>query len=341
MKLSARDARAFIANPSHSRAGILIFGQDPMRVATMRKDIAAALTGPNAADEMRLTRMPASDLRKDPALLLDAVKAQSFFPGPRVAIVEDANEQAAKAVTAALEDWQEGDAQIIVTAGQLTAKSGLRKLFEGHPNAFALALYDDPPSRDDIERAMAEAGLPPPGSDAMAALVDLARALEPGDFRQLIEKLGLYKRGDPDPLQIEDIEACAPLSIEAALDDILNVASEGAVTEIGPLMTRLEAQGVLPVTLCIGATRHFRQLHTAASDPAGVGQGMGRLRPPVFGPRRDRMSRQAMAWGRPRLERALQVLIETDLTLRSSSKAPAKAVMERALIRIAMMAARS
>ncbi|MFQ6553670.1 DNA polymerase III subunit delta [Aestuariibius insulae] len=341
MKLSARDARAFIKEPSHSRAGILIYGQDPMRVATMRKDLVTALSGPDAADEMRLTRIPGADLRKDPALLLDALKSQSFFPGPRVAIVEDATEQAAKAITAALEDWQAGDAQLIVTAGQLTAKSGLRKLFESHSNAFALALYDDPPSRDDIERAITEAGLSPPVSDAMAALVDLARAMEPGDFRQLIEKLGLYMLHTAEPMRVEDIDACAPLSMEAALDDILNLVSEGSVTEIGPLMTRLEAQGVLPVTLCIGATRHFRQLHTAASDPAGVGQGMGRLRPPVFGPRRDRMSRQAMAWGRARLERALQILIETDLALRSSSKAPTNAVMERALIRIAMIAART
>ena len=34
---------------------------------------------------------------------------------------------------------------------------------------------------------------------------------------------------------------------------------------------------------------------------------------------------------------ALALLVETDLTLRSTSKAPAMAVMERALIRLAMM----
>jgi DNA polymerase-3 subunit delta len=38
-----------------------------------------------------------------------------------------------------------------------------------------------------------------------------------------------------------------------------------------------------------------------------------------------------------RLEQALALLVETDLSLRSTSKAPAMAVMERALIRLAMM----
>jgi DNA polymerase-3 subunit delta len=60
----------------------------------------------------------------------------------------------------------------------------------------------------------------------------------------------------------------------------------------------------------------------------------------VFGPRRDRMQRQAQAWGMFRLEDALKLLIETDLTLRSASRAPQMAVMERALIRLAMMARR-
>ena len=38
-----------------------------------------------------------------------------------------------------------------------------------------------------------------------------------------------------------------------------------------------------------------------------------------------------------KLETALSLLIETDMTLRSTSRAPTMAVMERALIRLAMM----
>jgi DNA polymerase-3 subunit delta len=47
--------------------------------------------------------------------------------------------------------------------------------------------------------------------------------------------------------------------------------------------------------------------------------------------------RQAESWGARRLEDALALLVETDLTLRSASRAPAMALMERALIRLAMM----
>ena len=68
---------------------------------------------------------------------------------------------------------------------------------------------------------------------------------------------------------------------------------------------------------------------------------MGRVRPPVFGPRRDRMIRQASTWGAPKLELALTMLTDTDLQLRSAGQhAPAMALVERTLIRLAMLARR-
>jgi DNA polymerase-3 subunit delta len=175
----------------------------------------------------------------------------------------------------------------------------------------------------------------------MGDLLALSRALDPGDFRQTVEKLALYKTGDPAPLSARDITACAPASTEADLDEVLAIVAEGRTGEIAPVLRRLKAQGVQPVGLCIGAARHFRALYMVASDPGGAGQGINRLRPPVFGPRRDQMLRQAQNWGAARLEQALGILTETDLTLRSAAqRAPEMALVERALIRLAMLAVR-
>lgn len=339
MKLSGREADGYFTKPAPDRTGLLIYGADAMRVALKRQQVLANLLGDTAEEEMRLTRLSGGDLRKDPAQLLDAVKAVGFFPGPRAVFVEEASDAAAPAVIAALQDWSPGDAQIIVTAGQLKASSKLRKAFEGHKNAFAAGLYDDPPSRAEIERTLAQANIRAVPNDCMAMLTDLANDIGPGDFAQMIEKLALYKHGDDSPLNLDDIDACAPRSTEAALDDVLNVVAEARSGEIGPLIRRLQAQGTNAVTLCIGATRHFRTLYTAASDPGGAAAGVGRLRPPVYGKRRDRILRQAQNWGPARLETALTVLTDTDLLLRSAAQtAPAMAVMERALIRLAMLA---
>src|SRR6056297_1968079 len=341
MKLGSRDAARYFSRPEPQRTGLLIYGPDGMRVALRRQEMLAALLGPGAEEEMRLTRLAAADLRKDRAALLDAVKAQGFFPGPRAVLVEDANDTVCDPILAALADWAGGDAQIVVTAGQLKPTSKLRKAFEGHANAYATAIYDDPPSREEIEGVLTRAGLRDIPRPVMGDLLALSRALDPGDFRQTMEKLALYKIGDDAPLSPQDIAACAPASTEADLDDILDVVAEGRPGDIGPVLRRLKAQGVQPVGLCIGAARHFRALYTAAADPGGAAKGIARLRPPVFGPRRDRMQRQAQNWGAGRLEQALAILTETDLTLRSAGqRAPEMALVERALIRLAMLAAR-
>lgn len=341
MKLGGRDAPAYFAKPDPDKTGLLIYGSDAMRVALRRQEVIKALIGPQGEEEMRLSRIPASELRKDPAMLLDAVKAVSFFPGPRVAFVEDATETVAASVTAAMEDWQPGDAQIIVTAGQLKAGSKLRKLFETHRNAYAAGIYDDPPSRAEIETILAQSGLNNVSGDAMTDLNTLARTLDPGDFRQTMEKLGLYKLGDDSPVSPEDVANCAPTSSEADLDDILNVVAEGRAAEIGPLMNKLKAQGTQAVGLCIGAMRHFRALHMAAAHPNGAAAGIAAMRPPIFGPRRDRMQLQAQQWGVQRLETAISALTDTDLQLRSAGQtAPAMALVERVLIRLAMLGKR-
>ena len=341
MKLAGREAARFFAKPDPSVTGILIYGADAMRVALKRQDIIASLIGPAGEEEMRLTRIPAAELRKDPAMLSDALKAQGFFPGPRVAFVEDAGDGLTAAIKSALLDWQPGDAQIVVTAGQLAARSSLRKYFETHKSAFAAGIYDDPPTRESIEADLKSAGVGQIDNSAMTDVTSLARDLQPGDFKQTMEKLALYKHGDKSPVSSADIDAVSPNTVEAALDDVLHVVAELRTGDIAPLMRRLVAQGVQPVGLCIGATRHFRTLHAAASDPGGVQSGLSRVRPPVFGPRRDRMSKQASNWGPHRLEAALAMLLDTDLELRSAGQvAPQMALVERALIRLSMMGKR-
>jgi DNA polymerase-3 subunit delta len=335
MILKGVEATRYFAKPDLSKAGLLIAGADPMRVALKRQEVIAATLGPEGEVEMRLSRIQAAELRKDGAALLDAIKAIGFFPGPRVAFLEDATDALATVVGHALKDWRPGDAQIVVTSGALTPKSALKKLFEAHTNAFCAILYDNPPTREEIKDALKRAGLGQIEREAMADLNTLARVLDPGDFRQMLEKISLYKHADPTPLTPADVAAMAPATVEAEVDDLLSAVADGRAGEVGLLMRRFEGQGVQPVALCIQALRHFRALHLAAADPGGPAAGLQKAR--VFGPRRDAMQRQATAWGMRTLETAVSELLETDLTLRSASRAPAMAVMERALIRLSMM----
>jgi DNA polymerase III subunit delta len=336
MLLKGGEIARYLAKPDPSRPGLLIHGQDAMRVALKRAEVVRALVGEQADAEMRLTRMPGAGLKRDPAQLIDAVREVGFFPGPRAVVVEDTPDTAAEAIREALTGWRQGDAVIVVTAGALPKASALRKLFETHGQAVTAPIYDDPPGEEEIARWLADAGLRAVPPEAMRELTLLARALDPGDLRQTIEKIGLYKYDDPNPLTTEEIALLAPATVEADMDELIHAVAERRDKEFGPLMRRIEQQGIAPVALCIAALRHFRILHLAAADPAGPAVALARARPPVFGPRRDRMARQAQGWGMGPLEEAVSLLLATDLTLRSASRAPQMPLVERALLRLAM-----
>ncbi len=92
MKLTGAEARRYLAKPDAGKAALVIFGEDAMRVALKRAEAVLALAGPGADAEMRLTRISAAELRKDATVLLDAITARGFFPGPRVVVVEDASD---------------------------------------------------------------------------------------------------------------------------------------------------------------------------------------------------------------------------------------------------------
>ncbi|WP_308917145.1 DNA polymerase III subunit delta [Jannaschia sp. LMIT008] len=324
MILRGAQADAFLRKPPQGHPGALLYGGDAMRVALKRQDLIRALAGPEAESEMRLTRMEAATLRDDPAAPLDALKEVGFFPGPRVVHVDGVAENQSKPVLAALDGWRSGDAALVVTAGALKKTSKLRKAFEAHKQAVCLAFYDDPPSRGDVDAAMAAEGLDPT-SDARRHIDALALSLDPGAFRQLVAKLATYV-GD-GACDADAVAAVAPLDTEAYIDDVVLAAADGQSGAIGAILRRLAAQGTNPVTLAILTTRHFQILHGLA---CGTGQ--------AWGPNRDAMQRQARSWGNARLDAALKLLMDTDLTLRSGSAAPQMAVMERALIRLARMA---
>ena len=269
MKLVGDKANNYFTNPDNSHTAILIYGSDTMRVALRRQELLEALLGDNAEEEMRLTRMSGSDLRSDPALLLDGLKANGFFPGLRAVFVEGATDTNSAVIDAAMQDWQKGDAILVLTANQLNARSKLRKVIENNSNSVAVGIYNDPPNEKEIISIVSRYNLNNFESDAKKDLISLGRSLDPGDFQQTCEKLSLYKYKDESVITSTDINLCAPVTVDAALDEAIHIIADARSAEVGPMLSRLFGQGINPTTLCIAATRHFRNLHSAASHPQG------------------------------------------------------------------------
>ncbi|EPX82676.1 DNA polymerase III, delta subunit [Rubellimicrobium thermophilum DSM 16684] len=257
MKLSSREARAFLRAPRPGIAAALITGEDAARVALARGDLVAAWAGPGAEAEMRIDRLAAAEIRRNPALLPDAVKARGFFPGTRVVVLDEATDGLAPALQTALEGWSAGDAHLVVAGAGLPARGALRRLFEAARHAVVIALYDDPPDPAEIEALLREADLHP-DPEAYEAILAAAQSLPPGEFRGLLEKLSLYQSAGTEPLTAEAVAALAPATGEAGMEDLLLALSEGRKDRVPTLLARLSARGGAPVAVAIALARHWR-----------------------------------------------------------------------------------
>ncbi len=338
MKLTNRDVTSFFKSPPKGIAGILIYGNDLMRVSNKRQQFIKSLLGPDAEEEMRLARISRENLRKAPEQAIDLCKAQGFFPGERALLIEEANETVTDTIITAIDAWQDGDATIIVTAGSLKPSSSLRKFFEQKKNIFSVPIYDNPMTKFEVEKIIAGSGLKNVTQEILNQLVTIASELQPGDFKQSVNKLALYKLNDESPVTYRDLVNCTPASNEAAIDEVLKVILDGNEFKVSQIIGRLRSQGVLPVTLVIAATRHFKALFSIISNPSGVSAGAAALRPPIYGPRKQTLTNQAQKWGPVKIKNAIKILTETDLKLRSADqRAPQMALVERHLIRIAML----
>ena len=337
MKLSGRNLASFFEAPPKGVMGVLIYGNDPMRVASKRQKLIHAILGPNADEEMRLARISRENLKKSPEQAIDLCKAQGFFPGQRALLIEEANETISDVIIKAVDAWKDGDATLILTSGPLKPASTLRKFFEQHKNTVSIAIYDNPMIRSEIEKIISDAGLKNVTKDSFNHLSQIAFQLEPGDFKQTVEKLALYKLNDKNPLTNQDISKCIPISNESQIDEVIAVVLSGNHSKISQIVIRLRSQGVLPVTLLIAATRHFKILFSIASNPNGPSSGAAPLRPPVYGPRKESLINQAQKWGPERIKNAIKSITLTDLQLRSQNQqAPQMALVERLFIRLAM-----
>ena len=339
MKLSPKEIPRFLENPDPSIAAILFYGSDTMRVALKRQEYLENFLGSTAEQEMRLTRLTGDDALQDHTAAFDAIKSVGFFPGHRAVLIENGADRVTKIIFNCIEAWKQPDAQIVVTSGQLKPTSQLRKSFETSKSTLAVPIYDNPLTEMEIKTELTRAGIQVKDPNIMAALHSLSKSLEPGDFRNTLEKIYLYKLSDKSPLTSQDISACSPISAEASLEDIIYTVSVGAASKISHILNRLEAQGVQPVTLCLSFQRHFKLLLRLKSHEGSPTEAISNQKPPIFGPRRNAILSQLRLWNIENLKVALACLFELDLNLRSlASNYPSLATTERILIRVAMLA---
>ncbi len=341
-KIAAGRARGYLKNPDKAHHALLLYGPDATQIAARRDEAVRALLGGATDDPFRFIRLEGDQVRRDAALLADEVGALSFGGGDRVIVVNNATDATTAAIAATLETMT-GGATLIVTGGQLAASSKLRKLFENAGNAAALPFYpaEGAALETEFSAMLGELGAPPVGPDARAALGGVLAGFQFGEAERFAETLALYTQED-DEVTAEAVLACAPPAAEADFDTLIQAVAGGKPRAIPSLVDRLDAQGASLPGLIRVLALYFQRLHRGQALMEGEGMdaggAMAKLRPPIFWKLRDTFSAQLRAWPHGGVEDALAQIGALEADLRSGRSLPERALIERALMRIAMTA---
>ena len=336
MKLTAKEARDYFRKPRSEKAAILIYGPDAMLVAHAREATLKALTDGDDRADLRIDRIQGKDLGRNPHALEVAAKSQGFFaPEGRLIRIDEVGDASVEALRNAIDGHAPGDPFLVVTAGNLRASSKLRKLFESHGNALSAPVYSASLAPSEMRRMASDAGLNDLSEEAVQELLERGEELPPVVLEQLLRNLALFKMDDSGPVSRDDVRAVAPETVDGSIENLIEQVAERQVEGICRAFRSLSGRNQNAVPILIHANRVFRTILQVASDPSGPNQGIARLKPPVFGKKRDNLVRQARVWGVAGSEAALQEILETDRLVRSGARVPQLATVERVLLRIA------
>lgn len=335
MKLPPARLSAFLAKPDAAMRAALFFGPDAGLVRE-RADRLAAAIAPDLKDAFRVADFAAAALAGDPARLHDEAASLSLTGGRRLVRVRDAGDGAGVLFQRFLADPPPGDSFVVVEAGELAARSSLRRAFESAGNAAAVACYsDDRRALEELAREVLGArGISVSGE----ALAYLAGHLG-GDrllSRRELEKLALYV-GDNGKVTLAEAEEAVGDSAQLGLDDVVFAAAEGDAPALERALARAFQEGEMPVSVLRALMRHFQRLHlTRARLDGGMSEdeALRSLRPPLFFKLQERFKRQLRLWPSRRAQQALELLLEAELNAKRSGPPP-EAVCRDALLRIA------
>jgi DNA polymerase-3 subunit delta len=339
VKLPPARLADFLRKPPAEFRAVLFYGPDTGLVRE-RGDRATAAICPDLKDPFRVAELGASTLAADPARLSDEIAALSLVGGRRVIRIRDAGDGLAALLEPVLAD-SKGDGFIVIEAGDLPARSSLRKLCETARDIAVGACYADG-GRDiaDIVREMLRAHNVAISGEAVSYLV-----AHLGNDRQVtrseLEKLSLYA-GDGGRIELADAVACIGDSTALSLDDVIFAAADGDTIRLEGSLLRCLQEGQSAVGVLRAMMRHFQRLHLAASriaSGASPDEALRAVRPPVFFKQQDRFKAQLGTWPVRRAAAALESLTRAELNSKRAGL-PQETILREALFSIARAARR-
>lgn len=316
MKLSGKRAEGFLKKPDPSCWAVLIFSEDEGVANDAARDVLQAW------GELELITLDDDAIKREPALLFDALEAQSLLGDDRAIRIRTSGDKLASLL---IEAVKMGDAaknrfaaKLIVTAGGLQKRSKLRAGFETAKAAAALQMFQD--NAGNIAELVTSA-LQDIGASAEPGVIDIFVGDLPGHrglARQEIEKLCLYAHNLGQPISVADIHKLNATDIDHAIGAAVIASLDGKAEHASRMLDRVLISGTNTITILRAIQREAqRMLH--AHELGGLQGNIGmKLRPPVWQSEWPAFSARLRNWSPKRIARIIERVYEAEQQVKTS-----------------------
>jgi len=337
MKLSSRDIEPFVKSPDPAARVIVIYGPDNGLMKERAKLIGLTIVA-DLNDPFNAATLSASDLAEDPARLSDETGAISMMGGDRLIRITDGGDK----LTPLIKDYLQNPSNstlIIIEAGDLNARSSLRKLCETAKNAAALPCYVE--DERDLARlirdmmAQEKLGIDQDAIGWLAANIngDRTRA------RSELEKLILYKGQAEGTITLHEAMTICGNSGASSMDELTNATANGNSVLAVKNYNKLLEEGISFIAILRSLQNHFKRLHQARSAiEAGnsADQAMKSLSPPIFFKNQTAFRGQLSRWRAGTLLKALAKLSDIEADCKKTG-APAETLCAQTILGLSKM----
>lgn len=314
MKLNSAQFRRFLEKPDPKVGAALFYGPNASMIQESAAQLAAwALKGSD--DPYALTKLHEDELKRDHAMLSDALSAQSLLGGPTVVWARIDGKGADAAILAALKDIEAGrpSGYLVIEGGDLGGSSEIVKAFNAAERAACAALYEETETdRADFARRFLTDEKIQLDRDAQDVLI-AALPSDRGLARRELEKLALYAHDLGRPVSSADLHALLAEEADGALDVATLAAASGKAAEAMEALARIES--LAGISALRALSRRMLQVHDARAmmdQGMSASEAVGKLRPPVFWKERDAVAGLARAWTAKKLSAAFDALWQAE-----------------------------
>lgn len=330
MKITHNNVDSFIQNIPEDIKGVLIYGPDIGAVTTRARQLKKSIID-QENDPFCHTEISYNNV-KDSAVLQDELSAMTLTGGKRIVELIEVSTTLTKEIREQIEKNQT-TTLVLITAGDLSPTSSLRKHCEQSKNIAALPCYKDeaPAIIAIIKKQLDKYAI----SYDQQAIQYLSQSFK-GDRLLIeceIEKIITYVF-EKKHLSLEDAVKAIENSTENSYDELCNAVASKSAKLIHRNIEKLLTENIYPVTIVRIIINYFLKLQTAQNvkdNGYSETDSIKKIRPPIFFKQLPIFKKHLSHWNSSAIAKMLYALSNIEKELKSAKK-PNELMFKRTMI---------